>query len=259
MNQKHLSTYLSPLFFIILFFILWEIFADYGIVDSALFSKPSRIFCNIYNNSYLVLIHLSTTLYRLILSFIVAVGFGILSGIIMGANRFVYRFFDPLLTVLMCIPGIAMVPVFIVLLGFGDSTILTIGIIVAFFPIVYNVSTGVRSVDKNLVNAARIMGGDRKTIFLKVYLPSSTPYLVTGLKLGLARCWRTIIAVEFIAATNFGFGYMIWDAYEYLDVTTVYGGIILLGIIFYTIEKTLIREIEKKTIEKWGVVSKHEW
>ena len=82
---------------------------------------------------------------------------------------------------------------------------------------------------------------------------------MTGLKLGLARCWRTIIAVEFIAATNFGLGYMIWDAYEYLDVTTVYGGIILLGVIFYTIEKTVVRELEKRTIEKWGVVSKHEW
>jgi len=259
MNKSNLSTYIYPLFFISLFFILWEISADHGIVDSALFSKPSKIFQNLYDNWHSVLMHLSSTFYRLAVSFSISAFIGIVSGIAMGASRLAYRFFDPLLTTLMCIPGIAMAPVFIAWFGFGNPTILTIGIIVAYFPIVYNVATGVRSVDKNLVNAARIMGADKKTIFLKVYLPSSAAYLMTGLKLGLARCWRTIIAVEFIAATNFGLGYMIWDAYEYLDVTTVYGGIILLGVIFYTIEKTVVRELEKRTIEKWGVVSKHEW
>jgi len=259
MSPEKLSPYIFPLIFISLFFLLWEIFADYGIINSALFSKPSDILYDLYINWHSVLIHLSTTFYRFTISFLVAAGIGILSGIIMGANRSVYGFFDPLLTTVMCIPGIAMAPVFIAWFGFGNPTILAIGIIVAYFPIVYNVATGVRSVDKNLVNAARIMGASEKNIFLKVYFPSSTPYLMTGLKLGLARCWRTIIAVEFIAATNFGLGYMIWDAYEYLDVTTVYGGIILLGIIFYLMEKTLVRTVERRTIEKWGMVTKHEW
>jgi len=91
-------------------------------------------------------------------------------------------------------------------------------------------------------------------VFLKVYLPHSLTYIIIGTKLGLARCWRTIIAVEFIAATGFGLGYMIWDAYEYLNVTVVYAGIIILALVFFGIEKTIIRFVEKKTVDKWGIM-----
>jgi ABC-type nitrate/sulfonate/bicarbonate transport system permease component len=151
-----------------------------------------------------------------------------------------------------------MAPVFIVWFGFGDPTIITIGIIVAFFPIVYNAATGARSVDLQHIKAAKIMGAKRKDLFLHVYLPHSASHLIIGSKLGLARCWRTIIAVEFIAATSYGLGYMIWNAYEYLNVTVVYTGVIILAIVFFIIEKTIIRHIEIRTIERWGVIQTNE-
>jgi ABC-type nitrate/sulfonate/bicarbonate transport system permease component len=74
------------------------------------------------------------------------------------------------------------------------------------------------------------------------------------MKLGLARCWRTVIAVEFIAAANWGLGYMVWAAAEYLNAGIVYGGIILLALTFTLIEKGLINQLENMTIEKWGMV-----
>jgi len=239
---------------IFIFFLFWEIFANYEIIQIALFSKPSLIFLKIYDNGFEIIGHLLTTLYRLVLSFFIAMIIGIFFGMLMGYDQHIYRFFNPLITTLMAIPGIAMAPIFIIWLGFGDPTIITIGIIVAFFPIVYNAAIGVRSIDKNHVNAAKIMGAKKKHLFLKIYLPHSFTYIIIGVKLGLARCWRTIIAVEFIAATGYGLGYMIWDAYEYLNVTIVYTGILILAIVFFTIEKTIIREVEKKTIDKWGVL-----
>ncbi len=243
---------------IFLFFLIWELFVNYEILQLALFSKPSLIFFKLYENFYEILGHLTTTLYRLGLSFFIAMLIGISSGLVMGYNKHIYRFFDPLITTIMAVPGIAMAPLFIIWFGFGNPTIILIGIIVAFFPIVYNVSMGVRSIDKNYVNAAKIMGSNRKDVFLKVYLPHSLTHIIIGTKLGLARCWRTVIAVEFIAATGYGLGYMIWDAYEYLNVTVVYAGIIIIAIVFFTIEKTIIREIEKKTIDRWGVMHEQE-
>jgi len=255
--RKKLGSILS-LITILLFFLLWEIFTNYGILQTALFSKPSLIFAEIINNSAEIAGHLIFTLYRLLLSFFIAMIIGIFFGMIMGYNKHIYSFFNPLITTIMAIPGIAMAPLFIVWFGFGDPTIITIGIIVAFFPIVYNAAMGVRSIDKNHVNAAKIMGAKKKHLFLKIYLPHSFTYIINGIKLGLARCWRTIIAVEFIAATGYGLGYMIWDAYEYLNVTVVYAGIIILAVIFFTIEKTIIKEVEKKTIDKWGVMHEQE-
>ncbi len=239
---------------IILFFIFWELLANLEIVQTALFSKPSLIFAEIFTNYNEIISHLLFTLYRLLVSFFIAMIIGIFFGMLMGYNRFIYTFFNPLITTIMAIPGIAMAPVFIIWFGFGDPTIITIGIIVAFFPIVYNAAMGVRSIDKNHVNAAKIMGAGKKHLFLKVYLPHSLTYIINGIKLGLARCWRTIIAVEFIAATGYGLGYMIWDAYEYLNVTVVYAGIIILAVLFFAMEKTIIRDLEKRTIDKWGVM-----
>ncbi len=258
MDTAKLSKYLLPLIPLSLFFILWEIFSNTGIVNPALFSKPSLIFNRIIESAPELFYNLASTFYRLLISFFAALIIGTALGMIMGYKKTIYRFFNPLITTIMTIPGIAMAPVFIIWFGFGDPTIIIIGIIVAFFPIVYNSATGARSVDPQYIKAAKIMGARKRDLFLHVYLPHSASYLIIGSKLGLARCWRTIIAVEFIAATSYGLGYMIWDAYEYLNVTVVYTGVLILAIVFFTIEKTIIREIEKRTIERWGVIQTNE-
>lgn len=223
-------------------------------VDTSLFSRPSNILYRILNRPDLFLENIAVTLGRTLLAFAVSVVLAVAVGLVMGWSRPVYRFLDPLITTLMPIPGIAMAPLFIVWFGFGDVTIVLIGIIVAFFPIVYNVSMGVRSIDRQLIRAARIMGAGRRDIFLRVYLPNSISHLIIGLKLGLARCWRTVIAVEFIAAASYGLGFMIWNAYEYMNVAVVYAGIILLAVVFFVLERVGIRELERRTVGRWGVV-----
>mgnify|MGYP005633977321 CR=1 FL=1 len=155
------------------------------------------------------------------------------------------------------IPGIAWVPIIMLWLGFGDLTIITVGIIAAFFPILYNTLAGVKHVKKEMIWSARCMGADRKTIFLKIILPSSAPFILTGLKLGLARGWRTIIAVEMIAASLWGLGFMIFDARDYLQPSIIYGGIIILGCIYLLLEK-LINFAESATIKKWGMIRSEE-
>jgi ABC-type nitrate/sulfonate/bicarbonate transport system permease component len=135
-----------------------------------------------------LLTHLTTTLKRLFFAAIEGTLVGFVVGVCMGLSHRFYRFFDPLITVIMPIPGIAMAPLFIVWLGFGDVTIISVGAIATFFPVAHNTSTGVRSIDKQLVRAAQIMGARRIKILTQVYLPWSAVYLFTGIKLGLARC-----------------------------------------------------------------------
>lgn len=257
--NKHLKSILLGLIPIFIFFIAWQILSTTEILNPALFSNPTNILQQIQKLSPQPLLdHMLATFQRLILSFSLALILGISIGMIMGWKPLIYRFFDPLITTIMCIPGIAMAPIFIIWLGFGNPTIITIGTLVAFFPIVYNVSMGVRSTPQRYRQAAQIMGSNNKDLFIHIYLPHTLSHLIVGIKLGLARCWRTIIAVEFIAATSYGLGYMIWDAYEYLQVTTVYAGILLLAITFFAIEKLLIDTLEKHTVIKWGVIQHHD-
>ena len=253
--------YVSPLIPIGGFFICWEVLAHSGFINIALFPAPTKIFTELtallhqeIAGHSVLLTHLIVTLKRLFLAATEGIIVGIVVGTFMGLSQWVYRFFDPIIAWVMPIPGIAMAPLFIVWMGFGDPTIITVGAIAAFFPIAYNTATGIRSIDNQLVRAAEIMGANKVTVLIQVYLPWAAVYIFTGVKLGLARCWRTVIAVEFIAAANWGLGYMIWDAAEYLSAGIVYGGIILLAGIFTFIEKGLIAPCERMTIEKWGMV-----
>lgn len=259
-SKDRVRRYALPLIPISVFFLSWEILAETGTIG-ALISSPSSIIKSLYDllvttneSGYpVLLVHVSTSLYRLGISFFVATLLGIGLGSLVGRSKAAYRFFDPIFTTLMPIPGIAWAPIFIIWLGFGNPTILTVGILAAFFPIFYNTASGVRGIDKSLVRAAEIMGADKFKKFFKVYIPGALGQIITGLKLGLARCWRTIIAVEMIAASLWGLGYMVFDAREYLQPATVYGGIIVLAIIYYIIENNLFKRLEERTVERWGL------
>jgi len=260
-NNRTGSRWWLPLLPVVVFLAGWQLLSGVNLINPALFPPPTSIageLVDLYSSGLptrsLLLTHVMATLRRLIVAAAVGILSGTLVGALMGISRRLYRFLDPLITVLMPVPGIAMAPLFIVWLGFGDPTIIALGSIAAFFPLAYNTAAGVRSIDLQLVRAARMMGADKGTLLLDVYLPWAAGYVLVGIKLGLARCWRTIIAVEFIAAASWGLGYMIWDAAEYLRAGVVYGGIFLLIAIYFVIEKGLINTLEKHTVERWGMV-----
>jgi len=244
-----------------LFLVLWELAAGFKLIKPSLFPPPSKIISKLVALSADGLpvsstlgAHIAATLERLAVAFIIGSVIGILVGLFMGLNKPAFKFFNPLISVLMPIPGIALAPIFIIWFGFGDATIIPLGALSAFFPMVYSTISGVRSIDRKLVNAAEIMGANRRKIILSVYLPWAASYVFNGTKLGLARAWMTVVAVEFIAATNWGLGYMIWNATEYLRSDTVYVGILVLIIIYFLLEKLFINTIEKRTIVRWGMV-----
>jgi ABC-type nitrate/sulfonate/bicarbonate transport system permease component len=240
---------------LIVILVAWELMSSYKLIQEALFSKPSYIFETmiklLISGSLMNDIYISIK--RLIISFLIAAFIGTILGLLMGWNKQINDFFDPLITFLMPIPGIAWAPIFLVWFGFGDPTIIPVGILAGFFPIVQNANAATKAIDQKIVWAAQSMGARSNQIVLKVLLPNSAPYILTGFKLGLARAWRTIIAVELIAGSNFGLGAMIFTAREFLQPYKIYGGIIILALIYLAIE-LIIRFIEINTIEKWGMV-----
>ncbi len=247
---------------ILTFLILWEVAARLEWVNPVLFPAPTKIITelvDLYQKGLPVrselLSNIFATLSRLGIGYAAGVILGILLGIAMGLKNSIFYFFNPLISVLMPIPGIALAPLFIIWFGFGNPTVIILGALSTFFPVVYSTATGVRSVNKQLVRAARIMGANRYETVRDVYIPWAATYVFSGMKLGLARGWMTVIAVEFVAASNYGLGYMIWQATEYLRADIVYGGILVMIILFLIIDKVFIKTLENRTIAKWGMIS----
>jgi len=245
-----------------IFIVGWEILARNNWINAVLFPAPTQTIMKLVTlfqkglpvHSVLTT-HILATLKRLTIGFFLGVTSGVIFGTMMGLSNLVYYFFNPFISILMPIPGIALAPLFIIWFGFGDPTIIILGALSTFFPIVYSTSAGIRSVDRQIIHAAQTMGANPLQIVGEVYIPWSAAYIFNGVKLGLARGWMTIIAVEFIAASNWGLGYMIWNATEYLQADTVYGGILVMILIFILLEKTLVRGLENRTIAKWGMIT----
>lgn len=245
-----------------IFLIGWEISSRSGWINPVLFPAPTQTVIKLVNlfqkglpaRSELTT-HILSTLKRLSLGLIIGVTSGVLFGTMMGLSNLTYYFFNPFISILMPIPGIALAPLFIIWFGFGDPTIIILGTLSTFFPIVYSTAAGIRSVDRQIIRAAQTMGANPLQIIYEVYIPWSAAFIFNGVKLGLARGWMTIIAVEFVAASNWGLGYMIWNATEYLQANTVYGGILVMIFIFIILEKILVSGLEQRTVAKWGMIT----
>src|SRR5207247_8558202 len=109
-------------------------------------------------------------------------------------------------------PGLAYAPLFVVWFGLGDlPAILLVGFSTAF-PVAVNTWTGVRAVKEIWIRAALTMGAAERQLFRKVILPGARPYVLTGLRLGLARPWRVLVAVELLPSVRHGLGSLIFVA-----------------------------------------------
>jgi NitT/TauT family transport system permease protein len=242
---------LLPLLFAAVLFLIWQILSSHDIINSALFPSPAEIVKTIPSTNHLIG-HMFHSLYRLAISVAVGSVLGFCFGLLIGLRN-AASFLEDVIAFFMSIPGISWAPLFIILIGFGDKTILAVGALTAFFPVVYNVYHGLKELDKNLVNLGRVFEYSPFQSIIRIKLPSIMNYLVTALKLAFARTWRTIIAVEMIAATMFGLGYMLFDARELLNMETMFVGILFSGILYVVIEILFIRLLETITVERWGM------
>ena len=119
--------------------------------------------------------------------------FGVTIGVLMGRSRRAEDIFLPLVSICAPIPGLAYAPLFLLWFGLGNfSAVLLVGFVSAF-PIIFNSWTGVKAVKEIWVRSAQSMGADDRRLFSHVILPGALPYILTGLRLGLAQAWRILV------------------------------------------------------------------
>src|SRR5699024_9339286 len=123
------------------------------------------------------------------------------------------------------IPPLAIIPLAIVLMGVGEEPKIFVIFLAAFLACVISTFQGVVHVDRTLINAARVLGAKDGTIFVRIVVPASTPFILVGMRVGLGAAWATVVAAELIAAQE-GLGYRMQQAQIYYDLPTIFVGII---------------------------------
>jgi ABC-type nitrate/sulfonate/bicarbonate transport system permease component len=193
-------------------------------------------------------IHLAATLERVALGFAAGAGLGVVLGLAAGHFRPIRNVVEPLVELLRPVPPLAMLPMFIVWVGIGETSKIGFITYATFFPIFLTTASGVRQIDPLLLRAARSLGARGVGLFTRVILPAALPDILIGLRLGVALAFFVIVISEFIGAEH-GLGYLINDGRNFFLVPQMLGAAVVLGLLGYG-GNGLVRLLERR-LTRW--------
>ncbi len=199
--------------------------------------------------------HTEGTLVRLVLGFALAAAVGVVLGILMGRFQVVEDLFLPAVSFAYPIPGLAYAPLFVLWFGLGDTPAILLVGAASCFVIIINSWKGVKAVNPLWLRAAEVIGASERKMFWKVILPAALPYVLTGLRLGLAQAWRILVVIEMLMAVERGLGWMIFGARQFLNTDVMLSGVIVIGVVGLLLEKQVFERIERYTIVRWGMLT----
>jgi NitT/TauT family transport system permease protein len=198
--------------------------------------------------------HALFTTYRVLFGFGLAVAIGLPLGILMARFQRVENFCLPLVSALMPIPSFALVPLFMLWFGIGNTTTIMIVLYAAIFPMLFNTWSGVRAVNPIWLRAAGAMGANERRLFWKVIVPGASPFIITGMRQAFLRSWIAVVGAEMIAASDWGLGWVIFDAKEFLNADLMMASLIVIGAIGFVFERVVFGSLERLTVLRWGMV-----
>lgn len=185
---------------------------------------------------------------RLGLGYGVALLFGIGFGLLGAVLYFFREVLKSAIVILQSIPSIAWVPLFLILMGFGNLPIIIVVAIAAFFPAALSVMNATESVQKVHVSAARVMGANRLDMIRRVYLPAVMPELITGAQLAFGNAWRALISAEMLVGFGKGLGRGLAYAGETADMTGVMANILVIAILAPLIDQLILEKLKQRLL-----------
>ena len=217
---------------LILFFLLWEIAPRAGLVSPAFLPPISTILqttWELYQNGLLGK-HFNASIQRSIIGFILALGLAIPLGLIIGWYKLVADTLNPLLELFRNTTALALMPIFILFLGIGEVSKISLLVYACTWPILLNTISGVQNVDPLLIKSARTMGLKPHTLFRKVILPAAVPTIFVGIRLAGAISILALVAVEMFGAKS-GLGYLIIYSQYSFNIPEMFVGILVITLV----------------------------
>jgi len=239
----------SAAIFVVL--LTWEVLPRLHLVEPAFLPPLSAVLGTGWGlvRSGELFVHIQASLSRALIGFLLAIASGVPLGLLMGWYRGFERVVSPLLEALRNTAALALLPVFILLLGIGEASKISLIVYACAWPVLLNTLSGVRNVDPLLIKFGRTMGLSPLQLFRKVILPAAVPTIFVGIRLAGATSLVVLIAAEMIGAKA-GLGYLIIYSQYNFQIPEMYVGIItimLLGVSF----NQLLSQLEKR-LTRWN-------
>lgn len=232
-KEKKLVSFFQILI-VILILGLWEFLSRYSLINTFLFSSPSRIFVTIYNllSTGDLFKHIGITLYEVLLSFSISSILGFIIAFLLWRFKLLFKIIEPYLTIFNSLPKVALGPLIIILVGASINSIIFMGLLISTFVTIINIYNHFNNTNNSYIVLLRSLGANKKQIFNKVILPSNYSNIINSLKINISMNLIGIIMGELLVSKS-GLGYLIMYGSQVFNIDLVISSVFILGLISY--------------------------
>lgn len=233
-KKKKIFISAMQILIILTFLIIWEVLAKNNLINTFLFSSPSRII-NTIVSLYLdgqLFRHIGITLYEVLISFFIATGIGTFIATILWSNKVLAKIVDPYLTILNSLPKVALGPLIIIWVGASINSIIFMALTISTFVTILNIYNSFISVNENYLIMLKSFGASKWQIFKKVVFPSNYENIISALKINVSMSLIGVIMGELLVSKS-GIGYLIMYGSQIFNIDLVISSVFILGIISY--------------------------
>jgi sulfonate transport system permease protein len=226
---------------VLAFLVAWQLSSEFGLVDPSIIPPFTTVLATMVTGFIdgTLLSNVLVSLARSGTAFAIAIAIAIPLGLFMGMFRRFEEHADSLLQLFRQTAALAIYPIFILLLGLGETSKVAIIFWAAFFPILLNTISGVKLVDRRLIEMARVFGASQAEVFKRVVLPAATPAIFVGLRLSATISLLLLVAAEMIGAKQ-GLGFLIINAQYNFEIPLMFASIVLLALIGLAVNYMLV-------------------
>ncbi len=236
-NQRHYLKIAMPWLVMAVLLLIWEVACIVFDVPEIILPRPTRIFEVFIARFDILLRFCLETFWTTAAGFALAIVFGLLLGLAIGASPFVYSGLYPLMIGFNAIPKVAIVPILMIWLGVGAAPAIITAFVISFFPIVVNVATGLATIEPEMRDVMRSLGATQYEILTKVGIPRAMPYLFASLKVAITLAFIGSVISETVGG-NRGIGFLMLSAGARNDTATTFAGlfaIAIMGVLMYAV------------------------
>lgn len=243
MNRKYRKL-ASPFFLLI----IWELITRQGWIPPWFLPVPTVVLKTLFimATSGELLHHTAISMGRAAGGYTLAAVVGISLGLLIAWSRMMEDFFDPLIELIRPLSTFALIPIFFLWFGIGNTSKIMIIFKSCFFPILLNTISGIKGVDKKLIMAARSLGATGRQLWTRILIPSALPTIITGMRISTAIAMMALVGVEMLSSDS-GLGFLVIDAQRTFDTERVFAGIMVLSIVGFSIDR-LARKIQNRIL-----------
>lgn len=228
----------------------WELLARVGIIDEFFFPLPSDILVTVWEwvSTGYVFPHLWITMQEAVLAFFTGAAVGLILGFLLARVRILERLFDPFLKIFNALPRVVLAPIFLLWFGLGIWSKVAFGFTLVFFIVFFNTLEGVKSVDRVLVDNAKMLGATERQLLRHVFIPSALTWIFSSLHISVGFAITGAVVGEYLGASA-GVGYAIAQAQGVFDTEGVFAGMFILMIVVLIID-ILVNRVERHLL-RW--------